>query len=121
MNSEILFSQALGLQSPWKVEDVRFSNDNILAESELHIYLGFESGKQFPDESGNLCPVHDTVDRKWQHLNFFEHSCLLHCSVPRIKTAQGKVRTIEVPWARPGSGFTLLGPRTRNDRKRNAR
>ena len=108
MNSEILFSQALGLQSPWKVEDVRFSNDNILAESELHIYLGFESGKQFPDESGNLCPVHDTVDRKWQHLNFFEHSCLLHCSVPRIKTAQGKVRTIEVPWARPGSGFTLL-------------
>ena len=108
MNSEILFSQALGLQSPWKVEDIRFSNDNISAESELHIYLGFESGKQFVDESGVLCPVHDTVDRKWQHLNFFEHSCLLHCAVPRIKTTDGKVRTVEVPWARPGSGFTLL-------------
>ncbi|SHE23788.1 Mobile element protein [methanotrophic endosymbiont of Bathymodiolus puteoserpentis (Logatchev)] len=108
MNSEILFSQALGLPSPWQVEDIRFSNDNISAESELHIYLGFESGEQFIDESGALCPVHDTVDRKWQHLNFFEHSCLLHCAVPRIKTTDGKVRTVEVPWARPGSGFTLL-------------
>ena len=28
--------------------------------------------------------------------------------VPRIKTTDGKVRTVEVPWARPGSGFTLL-------------
>ena len=68
MNSEILFSQALGLQSPWKVEDIRFSNDNITAESELHIYLGFESGEKFVDESGALCSVHDTVDRKWQQV-----------------------------------------------------
>jgi len=62
----------------------------------------------FADGSGVLCPVHDTVDRQWQHLSFFEHSCYLHCSVPRITTTGGKVRTVEVPWARPGSGFTLL-------------
>ena len=74
------------------MEDIRFSNDTISTESERHIYLGFESGEQFIDESGALCPVHDAVDRKWQHLNFFEHSCLLHCAVPRIKTTDGKVR-----------------------------
>jgi len=28
--------------------------------------------------------------------------------VPRIKTASGKVSQVDVPWARPGSGFTLL-------------
>jgi transposase len=28
--------------------------------------------------------------------------------VPRIKTADGKVVTVEVPWSRPGSRFTLL-------------
>jgi transposase len=28
--------------------------------------------------------------------------------VPRITTTDGKVRTVDVPWARPGSGFTLL-------------
>ncbi|TXL02021.1 ISL3 family transposase [Methylococcaceae bacterium HT1] len=108
MNNESLFSMALGLQSPWKVEEIIFSNDNILEQNELHLQIGFESGARFADESGGLCPVHDTVDRQWQHLSFFEHSCYLHCSVPRITTTDGKVRTVEVPWARPGSGFTLL-------------
>ncbi len=108
MNSEFLFSQALGLQSPWKVEEINFSNENISEQNELHLKIGFESGARFADESGVLCPVHDTVDRQWQHLSFFEHSCYLHCSVPRITTTDGKVRTVEVPWARPGSGFTLL-------------
>jgi len=28
--------------------------------------------------------------------------------VPRITTSSGKVRNVDVPWARPGSGFTLL-------------
>lgn len=57
---------------------------------------------------GFACPVHDTIEREWQHLNFFEHHCFLHCAVPRITTSAGKVTTVEVPWARPGSGFTLL-------------
>ena len=39
---------------------------------------------------------------------FFEHTCYRHCAVPHITTTEGKVRTVEVPWARPGSGFTLL-------------
>ena len=63
MNSEFLFSQALGLKSPWKVEEINFSNDNILEQNELHLQIGFESGARFADESGVLCPVHDTVDR----------------------------------------------------------
>ena len=107
MNSESLFSMALGLQSPWKVEEIIFSNDDS-EPHELHLHIGFESGSRFSDESGTLCPVHDTVERQWQHLSFFEHTCYLHCAVPRIKTPEGKVRTVEVPWARPGSGFTLL-------------
>lgn len=108
MNSEFLFSQALGLQSPWKVEEINFSNDNSSEKNELHLQISFELGARFTDESNTLCPVHDTVDRQWQHLNFFEHTCYLHCAVPRITTVEGKVRTVEVPWARPGSGFTLL-------------
>lgn len=41
-------------------------------------------------------------------LNFFEHHYFLHCKVPRITTSEGKVRTVDVPWARAQSGFTLL-------------
>jgi transposase len=52
--------------------------------------------------------VHDTVERRWQHLNFFEHQCFLRARVPRIVTSGGKVRTVTPPWTRAGSGFTLL-------------
>ena len=107
MNSEILFSMALGLQLPWQVKEVTFSTSEI-ARSELHLRIEFIPGSRFPDETNELCPVYDTVERQWQHLSFFEHTCYLHCAVPRITTTEGKVRTVDVPWSRPGSGFTLL-------------
>jgi len=62
MNSETLFSMALGLQSPWQVKEVSFST-NEFARSELHLHIDFVSGSRFPDETNELCPVHDTVER----------------------------------------------------------
>ena len=107
MNSEALFSMALGLQAPWQVEEIAFSDDAMKPKG-LHIRIGFSRGSRFPDAQGVACAVHDTVTRSWQHLNFFEHACILHCQVPRIKTSAGGIENVEVPWARPGSGFTLL-------------
>lgn len=105
MNSTTLFSMALGLQAPWQVTDISFAGDQ---SKELHLHLGFVTGSRFLDTTGIACPVHDTVNREWQHLNFFEHHCFLHCKLPRIKTSAGNVENVSVPWARPGSGFTLL-------------
>lgn len=107
MSSTTLFSMALGLQSPWQVNDISFAVEES-KQRELHLHIGFPRGSRFPDETGAACPVHDTFEREWQHLNFFEHHCYLHCGVPRIKTSDGKVVTVNVPWSRPGSGFTLL-------------
>jgi transposase len=107
MNSTSLFSMALGLQSPWQVNDISFAAEKS-SQKELHLHIGFARGSRFQDETGAACPVHDTVNREWQHLNFFEHHCFLHCDVPRIKTSEGKVSTVSVPWARPESGFTLM-------------
>ena len=98
---------ALGLQSPWQVQAITFA-PNESGREELNIMIGFPPGSRFADQSGTACPVHDTVERRWQHLSFFGHACYLHCAVPRIKTPDGKVATVAVPWARPGSGFTLL-------------
>lgn len=106
MNSDALFAMALGLQSPWTVSQIVF--EPTVKGSVLQLHIGFAPGAQFPDDTGALCPVHDTVKRQWQHLNFFEHPCFLHCAVPRIRASNGKVVTIAVPWSRPGSGFTLL-------------
>ena len=94
------------------MKDISFNTDES-KQKELHLrigfsVIGFSVGSRFPDATGAACPVHDTVSREWQHLNFFEHNCFLHCAVPRIITSDGKVETVSVPWARPGSGFTLL-------------
>ena len=53
--------------------------------------------------------VHDRVMRDWRHLDFFQHEAWLHADVPRVDCgACGKTTMVEAPWARPGSGFTLL-------------
>ena len=96
---------ALGLQSPWTVESIEFRES--LEGKELHITIGYTSGV-FVDDTGKSI-VHDRVSRKWRHLNFFEHECYIHCDVPRTKDSEGKKpKRVEVPWARSGSGFTLL-------------
>jgi transposase len=52
--------------------------------------------------------VHDTVKKTWRHLDFFQHHAFLHARVARIDCPDCGVRLVNVPWARPGSGFTLL-------------
>ena len=106
MNSELLFSMALGLQHPWRLQGVEFKT--VDGKKELHITVDFEKGTKFCDEAGNFYGVYDTREKTWRHLNFFEHHCYLHCKVPRIITPEGKVILATVPWAREGSGFTLL-------------
>jgi len=72
----------------------------------MHITLDYRSGF-FISATGHST-VHDRADRTWRHLNFFEHECYLHCKVPRLYDQDDKVKQVEVPWARAGSGFTLL-------------
>jgi transposase len=52
--------------------------------------------------------VHDTVEKTWRHLNFFEHECHLHARVPRVETPDGRVVMVVPPWAGKLAGFTLL-------------
>jgi transposase len=106
-NPQSLFALALGLQDPWYVSDAKFS----VSEHRLDLMLNFVEGSTF------TCPVcgragaqtHDTRTKQWRHLNFFQHECYLTAPVPRVKCEAGcGVHMIELPWARPGSGFTLL-------------
>lgn len=108
MDGKAIFSIALNLSAPWQLTDMKLSNPEGLKRGRLDIYIDFVAGSQFSDGSGNLCSVYDSSERSWQHLNFFEHSCYLHARVPRIQDKDGKIKTVEVPWARKGSGFTLL-------------
>jgi len=108
LNTEEIFKMAIGLQAPWLITKLEFKNISSKSKRQLNIYINFVIGAKFKDKNGVECNVHDTIKRSWQHLNFFEHECYLHARVPRIITSDGKVQNVDVPWARPNSGFTLL-------------
>jgi transposase len=101
-----LFQLALGLVPPWMVADAKFDAD----KKRLDIEIDFKTGGRFacPECGKADCPVHDTVKKTWRHLNFFQHQTFLHARVARIDCPDCGVRLVNVPWARPGSGFTLL-------------
>jgi len=101
-----LFQLALGLVPPWMVADAKFDAD----KKRLDIEIDFKTGGRFacPKCGKADCPVHDTVKKSWRHLNFFQHEAFLHARVARIDCSDCGVRLVNVPWARPGSGFTLL-------------
>jgi hypothetical protein len=90
MNSTEIFSMALGLCSLWYVERVGFVASGE-GERELHLHINFERGYKFESGSGERKPAYDTIERTWQHLNFFQHRCYLHARVPRIERADGGI------------------------------
>lgn len=105
-SSVALFSAALGLTSPWQVDKGEFSAD----EGQLDLWLDFPAGSSFdcPECQRSGCKVHDTTERTWRHLDFFQHRTLLHARQPRVECPDHGIKTVTPPWARPGSGFTLL-------------
>jgi transposase len=107
MNQLSLFTAALGLCAPWEVVDVRFDPQ----QGRIDFDVAFARGSRFacPHCGSGEQAVHDTLQRSWRHLNFFQYQAHINARVPRVRCAEcGKTTQIEVPWARPGSGFTLL-------------
>ena len=101
-----LFQAALGIQDPWYVDQATFDPE----QGRLDIHLEFTRGARFacPEGDEDACPVHDTTSKTWRHLDFFQHHAYLHALVPRVVCPEHGVRRVTAPWARPGSGFTLL-------------
>ena len=101
-----LFQVALGINSPWYIETVQLDD----AQKNLEIKINFTVGAKFPcPNCKSECTAYDTVEKRWQHLNFFNYCCYLSARIPRVKCNQcGKTRQVETPFAREGSGFSLL-------------
>ena len=105
MNARNLFAFALGLDNQWEIADFEISED----PSRLDIQLDFTPGEKFAcPHCAQSCPIHDTEKREWQHLNFWQYHTFLTARVPRIKCPEHGIKFIQVPWARRGSGFTLM-------------
>ena len=103
---EALFTSALGLQAPWAVADVRLDT----AKHRIDFDVVCKATTLVCPSCGTAAqPVHDRLSRSWRHLDFFQFEAWLHAGVPRVAcSACGKTSQLPVPWAREGSGFTLL-------------
>jgi transposase len=105
MTPEELFTAALGLSHQWRVAQCRFEGE----PKGLELRLEHVPGQHFEcPRCKELCGVHDTIERRWRHLNFFQYRCELVAKVPRTWCRKDGALQVEVPWAREGSGFTLL-------------
>ncbi len=91
--------------NPWEVVEL-----NLDAEKKrLDIKVDFRPGSTFPCPTcGDACKVHDASPQTWRHLNFFQYLTYVEARQPRTKCDKHGVLTVDVPWARGGSNFTLL-------------
>jgi len=106
MRDTALLQLALGLTPPWTVSRSDFDPE----AHRLDIEIDFALGSRFacPTCGAADCPAYDTERMTLRHLNFFQHQAYLNARVPRVRCAKCGVKTVNVPWARPDSGFTLL-------------
>jgi transposase len=101
-----LFEAALAIKAPWYIRDLQFDEP----KKTLTIQIDFYRGSQFPHPSidGGLFSAYDTQTKRYRHLNFFQHECILEVRVPRVQLPDGSVRLIEPEWSGKLNGFTLL-------------
>jgi transposase len=76
-----LLQLALGITSPWFVSAADFDGEG----KRLDIRIDFMAGSRFacPDCGKDGCPAHDTTEKTWRHLDFFQHQASLTARVPR--------------------------------------
>ena len=100
-----LFAAALGVAAPWNVTETTLS----VADRRLDITIDFERGGRFScPVCGQAVPAYDTSQQTWRHLNFFQYAAYITARVPRTDCPECGAKSVEVPWARAGSGFTLV-------------
>src|SRR5680860_242088 len=78
-----VFQAALGITEPWRVTEAIFDPER----GRLDLQIDFARGARFgcPECDEDACPVHDTEQKTWRHLDFFQHQAYLHARVPRVR------------------------------------
>jgi transposase len=99
------FTKLLSLKRPWKVDRVSLSPE----EKEIHVWLEHRRRVEFACPECRLpLPIYDHVaTRCWRHLDHGECRTWLHARIPRVYCLEHGARQAAVPWALPGSRFTL--------------
>lgn len=101
-----VFAKLLHVKAPFSIDEIRFLDED--HHKAVELLIAVDPRYRPDDESGQPCTLHSYYERRWRHLNLFEYRCYIRCRLPRYQSVDGAVKTLEVPWARPGAHFSLL-------------
>ncbi|WP_250186190.1 ISL3 family transposase [Escherichia coli] len=105
MDEKSLYAHILNLSDPWQVKSL--SLDENAGSVTVTIEIAENTRLACP-ACGKSCSVHDHRHRKWRHLDTCQFTTIVEADVPRIMCPEHGCQTLPVPWAGPGSRYTLL-------------
>lgn len=97
------FSHLLPISYPFSV----IKTEQVIEEGQIkEIVISVSVDKHYRPEGYSR--YHSRYKRRWRHLSLFEYPCYIECDVIMYQNAQtGSTISLEIPWARKGSGFSL--------------
>lgn len=99
-----LFEHVLNFGPDWQVTNVEVDD----ASYRVEVHVEFTGSKAPCPDSGQLLPIYDHREqRRWRHLNMMQYQTWIICSLPRVKDADGNVKTVKAPWADVNQRFTF--------------
>jgi len=86
MVTERFFELLLNFGADWKVQEVESGPET----DEVDIYVEYVGKAKVYDYA---------PPRRWRHLDIMQYKTFINASLPRVKTIDGKVKTMFPPWA----------------------
>jgi hypothetical protein len=81
MRTERFFELLLNFGDDWKMQEVESGHET----DEVDIYVEYVGQAKVYDHA----PL-----RRWRHLDIMQYKTFINASLPRVKTSEGKVKTL---------------------------
>jgi transposase len=104
MNDKDLFRQALGVQPPWEVKEVRME----VAAQRVEVEVQCAQTVWADPETRQRLHIHGYEERRWRHLDTMQFETIIVAQVPRLKYPDGHTELLPIAWAEPHSRHTLF-------------
>ena len=104
MQDTTLYEAVLGLESPWRVDDVTLKP----AEETVEVQVSTPDRRLPCPKCGKPSPKYDSRTRRWRHLDTCQFQTILCADVPRVKCLEHGIHQVQVPWADRRSKFTAM-------------
>ncbi len=99
-----LYTAILGLTPPWNVVAVEVD----VKGEQITVKVDPGPGPFPCPDCQTASPGYDRRPRRWRHLDTCQMRTWIEAEIPRVECPRHGVKQIAIPWAAPGSQFTML-------------